>query len=188
MKIKNLVVMGAAAAMFIAGTARADHMGNWSDRLHYNRDTGDVFAPQEFSLDLFGTYGKPKQKFNDTFDRTARGGTFGGGVGANYFLTRCFGLGVDGIAQANGGNILDAVSGSAILRWPIESARFAPYFFGGGGRQFDGPDSWNVHGGVGVEFRLNTHTGLFVDGRHVFHLNHKATDFALLRAGVRLAF
>lgn len=188
MKIKNLLVMGAVAASLTAGTSRAEHMGSWSDRFHYERNTADVYAPQEFSLDLFGTYGKDKEKFNDTFDRTARHGTFGGGLGANYFLTRCFGLGTDVIAQANGHNLIDAVSGSAILRWPIESCHFAPYFFGGGGRQFEGPDSWNVHAGVGFEFRLNAHTGLFVDGRHVFHLKEGATDFALLRAGVRLAF
>ncbi len=188
MKIKNLLLIGAAAALLNAGTARAEHAGNWSDRFHYDHNTADLFSAQEFSLDLFGTYGKSKEKFNDTFDRTARHGIFGAGVGANYFLTRCFGLGADVIAQNNGADFIDAASASAILRWPIESCHFAPYFFGGGGRQFDGPDSWNVHGGVGLEVRLNARTGIFVDGRHVFHLQDKATDYALLRAGVRLAF
>jgi hypothetical protein len=188
MKIKNMFMIGAVSALFATASARADHNWNWNDRFHYDRDSKDLFAANEFTLDLFGSYTDGKKKFNDTFDRSIRHGTFGGGVGANYFFTKNFGIGGDAIAQANGHDFVDAVSGSAILRLPIDEAHIAPYIFGGGGRQFDGPDIWNLHAGVGLEARLNPNTGIFVDGRHVFHIDHRGSDYLMLRAGLRLAF
>ncbi|MEO6034564.1 MAG: hypothetical protein ABIQ35_04840 [Verrucomicrobiota bacterium] len=187
MKIKNILMVGAAAVLCTAGTARAEHSWNWNDRFHYDRDNKDLYAAQEFTLDLFGTYSKDKAKFNDTFDRTARHGLFGGGIGANYFITRNFGLGGDIFAQTEDNAFIHGTSGSAILRWPIDSCHLAPYIFGGGGRTFEGQDSWNLHAGVGLEFRLNAHTGIFVDGRHVFHID-KGSDYAQLRTGLRFAF
>ena len=178
-------MIGAAAVFCTVGSARADY--TWNNRFSYDNHTQDLFAAQEFSLDFFGTYGKNKAKFNDTFDRTARHGLFGGGVGANYFLTRHFGLGVDTFAQAGDDAFIHGASGSLILRLPIDSCHLAPYILGGGGRTFEGPDAWNLHAGVGVEFRLNPHTGIFVEGRHTFHID-KGSDYAQFRAGVRFGF
>ena len=178
-------MVGAAFAMCIAGSARADY--SWENRFAYDLGSQDFFAAQEFSLDLFGSYTKNKAKFNDTFDRSARHGLFGGGVGANYFLTRSFGLGVDALAQSGDNAFVHGTSGSLILRLPIDSCHLAPYVLGGGGRTFDGPDAWNLHVGVGAEFRLNPHTGIFAEGRHVFHID-KGTDNAQIRVGMRFGF
>ncbi|MEO7299779.1 MAG: hypothetical protein ABI042_14525, partial [Verrucomicrobiota bacterium] len=181
---------GAAAALFTTGTARAEHQMNWNwgDRFHYDSEGKDLYSAQEFTFDIFGTYSKGKEKFNDTFDKTLRHGDFGGGIGVNYFITRNFGIGTDAFAGDNGGDFVDAVSASAILRLPIDVAHLAPYVFAGGGRQFDGPDSWNLHVGVGLEFRLSSYTGIFIDGRHVFHVSDKSSDYALIRSGLRFAF
>jgi len=187
MKMKNIVMMGAVAALLTTGTARAEHSWNWNDRFSYSHEDKDLYAAQEFTVDLFGSYAKGERKFNDTFDKTARHGNFGGGIGANYFITRNFGLGVDAFSQANDRAFVHNASGSAILRWPIDVAHLSPYIFGGGGRTFEGQDAWTLHAGVGLEFRFNANTGLFVDGRHVFHID-KGFDYAQLRAGIRLAF
>ena len=85
-----------------------------------------------------------------------------------------------------GGNFINSVSGSLIARWPFESAGIAPYIFGGGGRGTDIAWEWLAHAGVGVEYRWNPTTGIFVDGRYVWA--DKTTDQLLLRAGVRFVF
>ena len=188
MKIKNMLVIGAAFVLFAAGSARADHSWNWNDRFRYDRNSKELFSENEFTVDLFGSYTDPKQKFNDTFDRSIRHGTFGGGVGLNYFFMRNIGIGFDAVAQPDGPEFIHSASGSLILRLPIDAAHISPYVFGGGGRQFQGVDSWNAHAGVGLEARLNPYTGIFIDGRHVFHLKRTATDELMIRAGLRLAF
>ena len=83
---------------------------------------------------------------------------------------------------------MDAASGSAVLRFPIDAAHLAPYIFGGGGHIFDGPDSWFAHAGAGLEVRLNPHMGIFMDGRYVFAEKNNVSDEALFRAGIRMAF
>jgi hypothetical protein len=102
---------------------------------------------------------------------------------------------------ADGGKLVDDVYGSLILRWPFEPSGFAPYIFGGGGRQIEGwsastDDStihtygshweWQGHAGVGLEYRFNPATGIFVDGRYVW--TKHTDDKLLLRAGLRLVF
>lgn len=194
MKMKHMLVI-AAAALFTAGTAQAerDWSWNWNDRFSYDREGKDLYAGNELTLDIFGSYTKEKAKFNDTFDKNLRHGDFGGGLGVNYFFTPMVGIGGDVIAEDNGGDFVDSTSASLIFRFPITVAHLAPYIFGGGGRQFDGPgdssrDGWNLHAGAGIELRLNSHTGIFLDGRHVFHIKDNGTDYAMLRSGLRFAF
>lgn len=180
----------APEATVVEEPSGAAHEWDWSmkDRFNYDRDSKDLYAPNEFTLDLAGAYGVGKQKFNDTFDRSSRHGKFGASVGANYFITRNFGIGADAWGLDNGSDFVDAVSGSAILRLPIDVAHLAPYVFGGGGRTFDGPDSWFAHVGAGLELRLNPRTGFFIDGRHIFAEKNNVSDAALFRAGIRMAF
>lgn len=189
MKLKN-VLMIAAATLMTASAARAEHQWDWSmkDRFRYESEGKDLFAPQEFTLDLAGAYGVGRAKFNDTFDRSIRHGDFGASVGVNYFFTRNLGIGADAYGLDNGADFVDAASGSLILRLPLDVAHLAPYVFGGGGRTFDGPDSWTAHAGVGLEMRLNPRTGIFIDGRHIFAEKDNVSDAALLRAGIRMAF
>ncbi len=186
--------MIAAAVLVTTSMAKAEHQWDWSmkDRFHYETDSKEIFAPEEFTIDLAAAYGVGKAKFNDTFDRSikrdqfGRSGRYGASIGANYFITRNFGLGIDAFGLHNGGDLVDATSGSVILRLP--AGHFAPYFFGGGGRTFEGPDSWTGHVGVGLEVRLNARTGIFLDGRHTFLEKNNTSDFALIRSGLRFAF
>lgn len=185
--MKNMLVI-AAAVLMTTSVAKAEHEWDWSmkDRFHYETDTTDIFQAQEFTLDLAAAFGSPKAKFNDTFDRTMREGKWGASLGANYFITRHFGLGVDAHGLESDRDFVDATSGSAILRLP--AGHIAPYIFGGGGRTFDGPDSWTAHIGAGLEFRFSSRAGIFLDGRHTFLKKDNASDFALLRSGLRFAF
>ncbi|MEO5803607.1 MAG: hypothetical protein ABIR24_08750 [Verrucomicrobiota bacterium] len=196
MKMKKTLIMAASAVLLTAGVAKAEHQWDWSmkDRFHYASDSKDLYAAQEFTIDLAGAYGVGKAKFNDTFDRSlrrdqfGRSGKFGASVGANYFITRNFGIGADAWGLDNNGGLVDATSGSLILRLPIDVAHLAPYVFGGGGRIFEGPDSWTAHVGAGLEVRLNPRTGIFIDGRHIFLEKDHTSDFALIRSGLRFAF
>lgn len=189
MKLKNVLII-AAVGLLSAGTARAEHQWDWSmkDRFVYASEDTDIYNAQEFTLDLAGAYGVPRDKANDTVDKNLSHGKWGGSVGMNYFLTKNFGLGVDAHGLDNDGGFVDAGSASAIVRFPIDVAHLAPYIFGGGGRIFEGPDSWTGHVGVGLELRLNHRTGLFADGRHIFAKRNNVSDAALVRAGLRMAF
>lgn len=162
---------------------------NMRDRFSYDRDDDEGLYPdQEMTFDLFGAFGDNKEKFNDAFDTTQRDGTWGAGIGMNYFFARCFGVGVDAFGLDNGADFVDAANLSVILRLPIDLLHLAPYVFGGGGRQFQGPDSWTAHVGTGLEIRLNRHTGIFLDGRYVFPKRGSVSEYTLLRSGVRFAF
>jgi hypothetical protein len=73
-----------------------------------------------------------------------------------------------------------------IARFPIGESGFAPYVFGGGGRQFDPIELWFGQVGGGLEFRFTPNVGLFTDVRYV--LTDGAEDHGLARLGVRLVF
>jgi hypothetical protein len=162
----------------------------WSERTHYDRDS-QKYNANELNLDLFGSYNKFFPKFNDLFDRTWRGGEFGGGVGMNYFFNKYVGMGVDTFFQRHG-HFFNNVSGNLILRAPIGNSGFAPYIYGGAGWD-DGStvpggsgthDELTANGGVGIEYRFNPHLGLFVDGRYIW--TDKTPDEGLIRAGFRI--
>src|SRR5437879_11191328 len=110
-------------------------------------------------------------------------------------MTREIGIGADITMLENGGNFIDEALGSIIARWPLEPSGFAPYIFGGGGRAFDYGWSpailsaagaptrhygWLVDFGVGLEYRFNPGTGVFIDGRYVWHDAHNDVDRLLL--------
>ncbi len=185
MKLKTLLL--AATVVLTAGATRADHQWNWDmkDRWKYEHDSNEKFTANEFSLDAFGLYRHRQREFTAFPNTNIRhGGRFGGGVGMNYFFTRNFGLGADSQILDNGGDFIDNASGNVIFRWPIGCV--APYVFGGGGREFGPHYQWTGDAGGGVEFRLNHWTGIFADARYVF--TAKTSDYALIRAGLRLAF
>jgi hypothetical protein len=189
MKSKNIITFG-MAFMISAGIARAAHMWEEPDAWwasHFTYDTaGAKFTSAELSFDAFGSYIAAERRFNKLFETDIRHGTWGGGVGLNYFFMREIGIGTDINIPVNGGNFVDQVVGSLIARWPFESTGLAPYIFGGGGRGTDPAWEWLGHAGVGLEYRFNPATGLFVDGRYIWA--DKTFDRLLLRAGLRLVF
>lgn len=185
MKIAKILFVTVAFISTVSA-ARAEHdwSWNWNDRFAYTHE-GDRFLPQEFNLDLFGSYRWAEGKGSDLWD-SADSGVWGGGIGANYFFTRYVGVGADVSMHADGGKFIDNTSGNVILRLPIDAASLAPYVFGGFGGNFDPETEWEGHVGVGLEFRLNPKTGIFMDGRVGWA--DKTEDFAQVRSGLRLAF
>jgi hypothetical protein len=190
MKLQNIMAVG-AGFMVVAGTARAAHVWEdpntwWSG--HFTYVNAPKFTAQELSFDMFGSYIAPERKFNELFETNIKNGDWGGGVGLNYFFTREIGIGADMNIGSNGGNFIDQFGGSLIARLPIEPSGFSPYIFGGGSRATDPQWEWLVHGGIGLEYRFNPITGVFIDTRYVWHLKEDSTDRIHFRAGVRLVF
>ena len=114
---------------------------------------------------------------------------FGGGAGVNYFVTRNFGLGLEGDWLAGNG-VINEVAASFIFRFPIENANHsfgcAPYLFLGGGGQFDGQNAGFGNVGGGVECRFSSRFGIFTDGRYVLHDDN--INYGQFRMGVRIVF
>lgn len=176
----------------LQGAAQAAHLWEdpemwWSGLWTYEKGDSPKFAADELSVELFGTYTAPEYGIDELFETpVASDGLWGGGAGLTYFLTREAGLGVDFAASEGGGAFVDQVLASIILRLPWERASLAPYLLGGGGRSFDPLGEWVYHGGLGIEWRPNSTTGIFIDGRYVWA--DESHDRLLLRAGIRLIF
>jgi len=191
--MKNTKLVTAAAIMLFAQACVAQEVvhvwqnpsGWWSGHFAYE-PAGPRYTSHELSLDAFANYTAAERKFSDLFDTDIRHGTWGGGLGLNYFLTREIGIAADAHAFANGGNFVDYVSGSLVVRLPFEKTGLAPYVFGGGGRTTQPVWSWTGHAGVGLEMRFNPVTGMFIDSRYIW--GDKVRDAILFRAGFRLVF
>jgi hypothetical protein len=136
-----------------------------------------VFGKQELRFDVFGTWA--------TRDRRHMSDDHAGvGLGVDYFLTPNVGIAAESyIERFSWPSHLDV---SLVGRIPIESLRFAPYLFGGGGRQWRDGAQWTAHIGGGVEFRMSRKTGIFIDAREVFA--DRGPDFELYRLGFRFGF
>jgi len=192
MKLKRIVAFS-AALMLTAGAARAVHVWEdpgewWTTAITYGPTTTPLFTASELSLDLFGSYVAGEEHLNDLFKTNIKHGTWGGGVGLNYFITREIGIGGDINMGANGGKFVDQALGSLVLRWPFDPTGWAPYIFGGGGRGFDPHWEWLADLGIGVEYRVNPVTGIFVDTRYIWHLQEGSFDRIFFRAGLRVVF
>ena len=139
------------------------------------------FRADEWQVDVFGAYAGAG---NGRIDSGP-----GGGVGVNYFVSRFFGVGIEGLAF-DGGSSVDTVSTATlnfIARYPIESLHLAPYaFIGAGGQLMTNEEQVGGDFGGGVEYRLTRNWGVFVDGRYV--LCADTNDYGLARLGVRFAF
>ncbi len=188
--MKKLTVL-VAALVLTSISARAAHAWEdtgawWGGHFKYDRDTTEHYFANEVTLDTFASFVAPERKFADLFETNIRRGKWGGGVGVNYFFTREIGIGTDMNMADNDGNLVDHVAASLILRWPFEPSGVAPYIFGGGARRTDPTWEWLGNAGVGVEWRFNPTTGIFVDGRYIWA--DKTFESVLLRTGLRFAF
>jgi len=112
---------------------------------------------------------------------------WGGGVEADYFFNKYFGLGIEGDWLA-GHDAISSVSGNVIGRYPFEMGTWAwaPYGFIGGGGQFDSQNAGFGQFGFGAEVRFKSHWGIFSDARWVIH--DEFINYALIRAGIRFNF
>jgi hypothetical protein len=138
---------------------------------------GNKFTSSETTFDLFAS---EKVQNNEGFFE----GNLGIGVGVNRFFTPNFGVGLDTrLEKLDWPNQLNV---SLLGRYPIEKWGIAPYGMLGFGRQFLDNHQWMFHFGGGVDYRLNTRTGLFADVR--WNMPEESRDFALWRFGLRLQF
>ena len=187
-----------------------------------------VVAPQQFfqdteiTLDAFYSYnngdGKAPVRCPYSEHHILQPSYFadgsGGGVGANFFFARYFGVGLsgnwwdgtrDGISLKTHDRLLDSgrdipktfdkslasqVTANVILRYPLEFTSFgvAPYIFGGGGAFFGDHSIGFPDVGAGVEVRLTPHFGVFTDWRWNFVNSGERNDVNTTRAGVRFVF
>lgn len=89
--------------------------------------------------------------------------------------------------NSNFHDVANQVTGSLILRYPFEgSICWAPYILGGGGGVWDGRSTGFGHLGLGAEYRMTPHIGLFADWRWEWMCNRN--DVNMTRAGVRFVF
>jgi hypothetical protein len=147
----------------------------------------EKYRTQETSLDIFTTGTINQETIDDlTGLRYDEDVEFGIGVGLNHFFTRNIGIGVEAYSEDTEKHFLDQASASLIVRFPLGESCFAPYFYGGGGRQFDPIELSFAQVGAGVELRFTPKVGVFLDARYVF--TDGADDHALARLGLRLAF
>lgn len=141
----------------------------------------ECFTAGEWQFDVFAAWGVESSGPNAVL----RDHGWGGGIGVNYFITRYFGIGVDGYWLAVD-DTLHGVSGSFIARLPFEGpVCWAPYLFVGGGALFDGSSSGEAHAGGGFDFRITPGIGLMIDSRYNFG---GRDEWVLTRAGLRFAF
>lgn len=154
-----------------------------------NLNAASPYAQGEVTADVFGTYSQSKAKLNDAIDRTFKNGTFGAGVGFNYFFHRNFALGVDAVVPSAAHathSFFDQVNLDLTARLPLGDSAFAPYAAGGLGRNME-TGEYTSHAALGLECRLTKAVGVFVEGRYTWG-NRDNSDFAQARAGVRFNF
>jgi len=146
------------------------------DRFNFS-PTGAGYTSHELNFDIAGGYAT-RDKGGANTD------AFGMDLGVNYFITPNIGIGADSYFDAF--ELPYQLNFSGIYRYPIEDTGAAPYGFAGFGRQWEHAAQWQGHIGAGIEFRLNMHTGVFLDGRWV--ITDKTHDYGLWRLGFRLGF
>jgi hypothetical protein len=186
----------AIAATSLAGTASYSASGKASKE-YKQVEKPSCFSDTEWQADVFGAYAIGHGDHSIAMREHA----WGGGVAANYFFARYFGLSAEGSwlngksAGARGAGPTtqyQSVTGSVIFRYPIDAWCLAPYIFTGGGASMDG-SAWAVyHIGVGLEYRIVPNKiGIFTDGRWNYAGDRYGRDVQndfLIRAGARLVF
>ena len=181
--MKNSLLTGGTILMLAAKSALGAEGGDKG--MHY--DQGDYYRANEVSVDVFGSGSIGKYTIDHLSGNRIRHNTrLGAGVGIGYFITRNIGIGADAYAEDTTGRFVDSASANLILRLPLGHSGFAPYVFGGGGRQFDLARVWFAQLGAGMEYRFTPQVGVFIDGRWV--LPEKTKYYGVARAGLRLAF
>jgi hypothetical protein len=184
--MKNkMTILGGATLLLAATTALADDNLNAHAGMRY--DQSEYYRPNELDLEGFGTASIGKYTINHLSNARIRHNTrLGLGAGISYFITRNIGIGGDAYSEDTTGRFIDSASANLILRIPLGQSGFAPYVYGGGGRQFDLAQVWFLQAGGGMEYRFTPHVGLFVDARWV--IPEKTKYYGVGRLGMRFAF
>jgi hypothetical protein len=146
-----------------------------------------LYHAEEFSLGMYGLGATGQDTFEPFHSaRMPHDLRLGAGADGEFFITRYFGVGVEGYSETTHHSFVNDVLGDLIGRFPIGDTGWAPYGFLGGGREFEPFIQWEGHLGAGLEFRFCKHFGIFADGRYVFA--QTSQNYGLARAGIRLSF
>ena len=184
----------AAALLMTAGTARGSHIWEdsteWWDGHFKSNPEVPKYNGGELSLDMFGSYIASERKFDKLFHTNARHGYGGGGAGLNYFFTELLGAGADFniSGKPDDEHPFDYVVGHVDLRLPLGNTGLAPYVSGIGGRGMSPTWQWVYGGGVGLEYRFNSYTGIFAEGRYLWSNESTSLSSLTIRVGLRLVF
>lgn len=108
---------------------------------------------------------------------------YGGGISLNYSICENFAVEVDATWLDND-NAIHAFSASAVLRKPMGC--LAPYVMAGGGVHTNSTTQGIWHAGGGIDYRLSSCVGAFVDGRYTWA--EETDGYTLVRAGVKFNF
>ena len=174
-----LAVVIASAATVFAGES--------SKKVVVAPQTQDLFRAGEFDIDAFAAGAAGNYNAGRNGKSTSVNG-FGGGLGASYFVTKYFGVGIDDtLSSLNGnGHTYNSTQADLIGRLPFESLHLAPYALVGGGATWGTRSQGDGNVGVGLDYRINHTVGIFADSRYLYGNN--GLNESLTRAGLRLAF
>lgn len=183
--MKNKIAIGGAVLLLAANSVfGAETMSN-DPGMHY--DQGDRYRAHELSVDAYGSASLGAYSLDHlSGDKVRHNTRLGAGVGINYFFTRNIGVGLDAYSENTTGAFVDSASANLILRLPLGQSGFAPFVYGGGGRQFDLLKAWFGQIGAGIEYRFCPKMGIFLDTRWV--LPDEAKNYDVARLGMRFAF
>ena len=125
-----------------------------------NTVSGGLFNAKEFSLSLGSGYAV------DTAAAFKQPYTVNAQAGAQFFLTRSFGVEAAVPFYASKGVSVSEVQADLVLRLPLSRTaplfkNIAPYVGAGGVYNWDTAENWAYIGKAGVEFRVNKHWGVF---------------------------
>lgn len=137
-----------------------------------------AFRAEEFSLSLYGTGAIATEA------REKEAISVGTGIGADYFITKGFGIGARAELSDFSHSVIDRTSGRLTARAPLWDA-VAPYGYVEGGFNFE-QDRLFAGAGGGVEWRINKHVGTFAELGLETTTRGEATGRAA--AGIRLPF
>ncbi len=176
--MKNKMLVGAAMLLLtVTATVAAENTGG----------SYDYYRAKEIDADAFGSVSFGKYTIDHLSGaRVRHNANFGLGSGLSYFLTRNLGIGADIYSENKTGALIDSASMNMTLRLPLGQSGFAPFVYGGGGKQFDMVHAWFAQVGAGMEYRFTPLVGVFMDSRWV--LPDHASYYGVVRLGVRFAF
>lgn len=150
-------------------------------------EESELYRASEFSVDVFGSASVSKYTLNNISGARVREDTrLGVGAGVNYFFTRNLGISADAYSEDTEDTAIDSASVSFIYRCPLGQSGFAPYAYGGGGRNFENVRTWFAQLGAGIEYRFSSRMGMFLDARWV--LPDETKYYGVGRLGMRFAF
>ena len=143
------------------------------------------FYAGETNFDIISLYVSPSGDPTEGYDGEPLDDGFGGGISISHFVTERFG----GQFRAywwDTESVVHSITGSFIVRQPIEKWCTAPYVFGGIGGHFDSANQHSWHAGAGVDIRLSEKWGIVADYSYTWA--DETADWNLFTLGLRFTF